>query len=74
MPSSASGFRLAAATAAGSPTPDATRFRTASSSAMTEPASVVVADERDALPDDLDVEAADRGAAVAHPGQRDARR
>ena len=71
MPSSASGFRLAAATAAGSATPDATRFRTASSSAMTEPASVVVPTSVTRSPDDLDVEAADPGAAVTHPGQRD---
>ena len=41
-PSIASGLRDAAATAAGSPTPLATRFRTAVSSAMTEPASVEV--------------------------------
>ena len=71
MPSSASGLRLAAATAAGSETPDATRFRTAVSRAMTDPASVVVPASVDPLADDLDVEPADPPAAVARAGERD---
>ena len=46
MPSSASGLRLAAATAAGNGTPAATRLRTAVSRAMTDPASVSVPGQR----------------------------
>ena len=42
MPSSASGARVAAATAAGIGTPASTSLRTATSRAMTEPARVVV--------------------------------
>ena len=64
-------MRLAAATAAGSETPDATRLRTAMSRARTEPARVDVPSERDALADDLDLEAADPAASVAHAGERD---
>ena len=67
----ASGLRLAAATAAGSGTPDATTFATAVSSARTDPASVLVPARVTRSPDDLDLEAAEAPAAVARPGQRD---
>ena len=75
MPSSASGLRLAAATASGSGTPAATTFRTAVSSAMTDPARVVVPARVTRLSDDLDVEAADPARARRPmPGQRYERR
>ena len=62
---------LAAATASGSGSPAATTFRTAVSSAMTEPASVSVPASVTRSPDDLDLEAADPARAVARPGDRE---
>ena len=64
-------MRLAAATAAGRATPAATRFRTAVSRAITDPASVVVPTSVHRSPDDLDLEAADPPPPVAGAGERD---
>ena len=64
-------MRLAAATAAGSGTPDATRLRDRRVERDDGPGQRRRPGQGDALPDDLDLEAADPPAAVAHPGQRD---
>ena len=71
MPSRASGLRLAAATAAGSGTPDATRFRTAVSRAMTDPASVEVPARVTRCPTTSTSRPPIQPAPIAHPGERD---
>ena len=70
MPRRPSGLRLAAATAAGSGMPATTTFRTAASSAMTDPASVVGPDHRASPAVDVDGQRTDPAAAIARACQR----
>ncbi len=71
MPSSASGLRLAAATAAGSGTPDATRLRTAAVQRDDRPGKRRRPGKGGAVSDDLHIEAAEPPAPVAHAGECD---